>query len=100
MATKKSRSVYRSVYRVVYNKHSDKWVMTKVLHDSQRFDSYRTKAEAQEVIDRNTRIDIGRKELERKEASRQRIVAGIQSLTPEDLTNLRDWFVALLQLRR
>lgn len=99
MAAKKIRAVY--CWRVAHDKRRDKWVMRKVLYDPIRHhDSYATKTTAQEVVDLYTRRAVEKKAYERKEASRQRIVQGIQSLTSEDLTNLRDWFVALLQLRR
>lgn len=84
-------------YRVLLDRRRDKFVMRKGLYDPHRFDVYPTKPAAREVIHRNTRKAIDEKLRAQKEASWRKITQGIRSLTPEDLTNLRDWFVALIE---
>jgi hypothetical protein len=89
----------RYVYRVAYDKRQKKWVARKVLFNKDGYDTYRTLADAEEIRERYERRDAASRERQKKEASRKRIVVGLQSLTPEDLSSLRDWVVALLQLR-
>jgi regulator of sirC expression with transglutaminase-like and TPR domain len=89
----------RYVYRAAYSKRADKWVVRKVLWSPTRFDTYSTRADAEEICDRLTRQAAQKVIQERKEASRDKICAGIAALNVEDLVNLRDWVVALMQLR-
>lgn len=70
-----------------------------IYNPARRYDTFGTLAAAQDLCALRTRQAAVLLVIEKKEASRAKIVAGIKSLTAEDLCNLRDWIVALMQLR-
>ena len=87
-------------YLALYDDTSRQWVVSPITSSSPRWtDAYESRVEAERRCQQHERNAIEQQVIQSRIASRERIGAGIKSLTPEDLVNLRDFLVSLLYLR-
>lgn len=87
-------------YLPVFDETSRQWIVSPITSSSPRWsDAYESRAQAERRCQQHEQNAIEQQVIQSRIASRERIGAGLKSLTPEDLVNLRDFVVSLLYLR-
>lgn len=87
-------------YLPLFDEASRRWIVSPITSSSPRWnDAYESRAQAERRCQQHEQHAIEQQVIQSRIASRERIGAGLKSLSPEDLVNLRDFLVSLLYLR-